>query len=331
MRIAIIMPRVTISQNGGVELQCRMWRDGLEKAGHHADLIGPWEQYDFSSYDFILFVGLGYPLRDFLDLLGSYKAKFVIAPVIDYHKSIWKFVLRIRFLGTRRLIRKPLHDLYLYRDRFEKFFIRSEYEKSYLKKALGLNDSKFEYVPISLRMEIPSLDPDYRKEDFCFHVSRLDAFEKNVNRLVGAAVKYGFKLVLAGKVHGDNINWLHNLIDGHDNITYVGVLDDATLNDYYKRAKVFALPSIIEGVGMVALEAAANGCNIVLTEIGGPKEYFDGKALLVNPYDIDDIGKAVVRAMYSPCGQPELSEYVRSRYDADKCISKLARSLESLL
>lgn len=331
MRIAIIMPRVSISQNGGVELQCRMWRNGLEKAGHHADLIGPWEQYDFSSYDFILFVGLGYPLRDFLDLLAPYKLKLVIAPVMDYHKSIWKFVLRTRFLGTRRLVRKPLHDLYLYRDRFEKIFVRSEYEKAYLKKALDLDDSKFECVPISLRMEIPALDTDFKKEDFCLHVSRLDAFEKNVERLVGAAVKYGFPLVLAGKVHGDNVNWLHNLIDGHDNIIYIGAPDDAVLNDYYRRAKVFALPSIIEGVGMVALEAAANGCNIVLTEIGGPKEYFDGKALLVNPFDVDDIGRAVVRAMSSYCGQPELSEYVRSRYNADECVSLLARSLESLL
>lgn len=47
----------------------------------------------------------------------------------------------------------------------------------------------------------------------------------------------------------------------------------------------------MEGVGIVAVDAAIYGCEIVITNIGGPKEYYDNMAYTVNPYNIDDIGK----------------------------------------
>lgn len=163
-----------------------------------------------------------------------------------------------------------------------------------------------------------------KKENFCFHSSRLGSPGKNVERLIKAAIKYDFNLVLAGSIKGhEQESWLHRLIDGHHNIQYVGWLSDEELYDYYSRAKVFALPSIIEGVGMVALEASIFGCEIILTNIGAPKEYFNGMAHLVNPYDIDDIGLKIKKALLGVGYQPGLRKYILNRNNSDYCMKEL--------
>ena len=87
------------------------------------------------------------------------------------------------------------------------------------------------------------------------------------------------------------------------------------------------MPSIVEGVGSVALEAAISGCEIVLTDIGGPKEYYDGRAVLVNPYDVDSIGKGVMEAFESKKAQPELREYILKNYSLAACSKKLEDAL----
>ena len=49
-------------------------------------------------------------------------------------------------------------------------------------------------------------------------------------RLVQAAIKYHFKLVLAGSVNSDaDFSPIKSLIDTHDNISYLGRVPDAEL------------------------------------------------------------------------------------------------------
>ena len=104
----------------------------------------------------------------------------------------------------------------------------------------------------------------------------------------------------------------------------LGFVKDEELTSLYNRAKVFALPSLNEGVGLVALEAAVCGCNIVITNLGGPKEYYeDGSAEFVNPYDIDDIGKAVLRALDNNNTQPQLRETLIKKYNVSACVDHL--------
>jgi glycosyltransferase involved in cell wall biosynthesis len=116
-------------------------------------------------------------------------------------------------------------------------------------------------------------------------------------------------------------------IQDNPNIEYVGYVTDSELADLYRRAKVFALPSFQEGVGMVALEAAVNGCEIVLTEVGAPKEYYNGRAVLVNPYDVDSIGMGVIEAMTRKNAQPELRDHILNHYSLPINMKQLETSL----
>ena len=132
-------------------------------------------------------------------------------------------------------------------------------------------------------------------------------------------------------MNGESLTWLSSQISDAPNIEYVGRLSDEELFKYYQRAKVFALPSFVEGVGMVALESAVYGSEIVLTNIGAPKEYYDGRAVLVNPSDIDSIGKGVLEAMTSKNAQPELRDHILNNYSMQACSKQLENAFISHL
>ena len=125
--------------------------------------------------------------------------------------------------------------------------------------------------------------------------------------------------------------WLNGLVGDSKNIEYVGEISEAELLDYYKRAKVLALPSMFEGVGMVALEGAAYGCEVVLTNVGAPKEYYDGRAILVNPSSVDEIGQGISKAIKERFAQPELKTYIETHYSEHALMSELNNKIATAI
>lgn len=90
---------------------------------------------------------------------------------------------------------------------------------------------------------------------------------------------------------------------------------------------MFALPSTMEGVGIVALDAAYYGCEIVITHIKGPKEYYHGQCLEVNPFSVKDIGLAIVKFLNGEVVyQPELSQMIAQRYSQSQLAQNLIRT-----
>ena len=60
-------------------------------------------------------------------------------------------------------------------------------------------------------------------------------------------------------------------IGDYSDIKILGFISEEKKMELYSKAKVFALPSICEGVGIVAVDAAYCGCDIVITNDGCPK------------------------------------------------------------
>lgn len=328
MKIAIYKPTVSISPVCGVKVQGKMWRDGLVALGHQVDLVNIWDDYDWDSYDWLIMMGFGGNFRDSSWAFSKLVKRIAIAPIIDPDCGHAKYKFFTKYWGDQKHLglSSRFHDLYLNKDFYKLWLVRSDFEASYVTKCLEIEESKIELVPLQYR--VPSCDKMPKKEDFCFHASRLGASNKNVPRLVEAAIKYKFNLVLAGLLASEEEKqWLHNLIDDHKNIQYVGEVSDEELLEYYRRCKVFALPSLTEGVGMVALEAAANGAEIVLTNDGGPKYYLQNHAEIINPYSVDEIGKAVVKLLNKNVYQPELLGYMKDNFSPEACSKKLEKCL----
>ena len=333
MRIAIIMSGQAIEPGGGVRMQGIMWRDGLNLLGHEVDLINFWESYDWKTYNAIIVLQMVGQFGSILKLICKNNPNVFFAPILDPGPSatIKRYHFLAKTMNTVRNSRigrilhlsSPFMDFYQYKNYAKGFLVRSKQEMEYVSKCFDIPLKKISLVPLSLRFTSSEQTPE-EKENFCLHVSRLASPNKNVERLVQAAKKYSFNLKLVGYLHGDaEKQWMKSLIGDSNNIEYVGSLDDDELKKYYRRAKVFALPSYVEGVGMVAMEAASYGCEIVLTNMGAPKDYYNGMAELVDPFSVDEIGIAIVKCLKEGNSQPKLMEYIKNEYSLESCSKKL--------
>lgn len=329
MKIGFILSNPVFAQSNGIVSQALTWKKGLESKGHQVVLINMWDKNEWTSFDAIHFFGFSRYMSDFLQGLYKVNDKVVLSPILDPSYSISSFKAYCHWGNDRLRLTNPYHSLYSVKDKIKRYLVRSEFERSYIVKGLGMSEDKCSIVPLSFEPCSGKLNRE--REDFCLHISLLCDERKNVKRLIEAAKKYRFRLVLGGKLRNESERQLlASWISGADNIEYKGFLSEEEKNNLYARAKVFALPSVNEGVGIVALEAASCGCDIVITDKGGPKEYYNEMANTVNPYDIDEIGQAVADFMQGKTFQPDLASYVNSHYSLEhitSCLEKIYQNL----
>lgn len=314
------------NKGDGIKMQAVLWREALESRGHQVDCVSPWNHYDLKEYDIIHLFGFGLWIYDFISYAHRLNENIVYSPIIDTLTSLKKYKL-YSYLGCKKLgLFSKNYALRLKTPEIKQFLVRSEYEASYVRQ-YDAKESQIGYAPLSCRFEVE--DFEVEKEDYCLFVGTMAQERKNVGRLIDAAKAKGFRLVLVGNQGtGSAYEHLIKRIDNAPNIELKGFVSEEELQDLYRRAKVFALPSINEGVGYVALEAAMYQCNIVITNIGGPKEYYiteDGTELayLVNPYDSNAIGNAVLAAMSDSTQQPRLRDHLKTNFNKEVCTDKL--------
>lgn len=333
MHIAYVMyPGACFMGKGdGTKMQALIWKENLEKRGHSVLMISPWDNYDWRSFDVIHVFGLGIWNYDFIHWGSRINPNFVFSPIIDTNTNINAYKLATH-LGCKKLrLYTQNYMLRLLKQDIKMFFARTKYEAYYLRKGYNISEDKISLVPLSYRFDC--YNSNSNREPFCLFVGTMTQERKNVPNLIKAAIKYKFKLVLVGNT-GDEKSQLRlkQLIGNSDNIEIRGFVSENDLISLYNKAKVFALPSINEGVGLVALEAAVHGCNIIITQLGGPKEYYkDNLAYIVNPYSIDEIGKSIVDAMNNNTQQPQLRNHIIKNYSIDSCVDLLINSYQKVL
>lgn len=330
MNIAFIINQEVIPSGkyNGIRQQALIWKDAIESKGHQVTLLSPWKYSNIRDFDVIHIFGKDSVLK-LLPAIYKANTRIVLSPIIDAQCSAYKYGLA-SLLGSKRL--RVYSDLYLLRISNKyvgKYITRTDYESAFLTKGLGIH--KVTKVPLSYGIEAPKFINLNDKEPFCLHVSTFTQPRKNVMRLIDAAIKYQFKLVIAGDCGSiADFEPFRKKIDANENITWVGIVSDNELKDLYRRASVFSLPSTYEGVGMVALEAAVYGAKIVVTNMGGPKEYYDQFALTVNPYSIDEIGLAIVNSLNAG-NDLQLQQFVVENYNISTNIVTLLEVYKELI
>lgn len=318
-----------ISALNGIRIQAQVWADELVRKGNKVILINPWDIIEWNRLDVVHVFGQNENLLCWTQTISNNGVPVVVSPIIDTVQSVKMYRLAanlnippLRMSSVNNKVKRS--DKYL-----SMWFARSEYESKYIKKAYGVKESKVRIVPLSFR--IPTIDYYPTKKPFCLHVSSITSPRKNVMRLMEAAIKYNFDLVLAGRNDPKEFKAFKSIIDANSNISYLGCVSEDKLKELYESAKVFALPSINEGVGMVAVEAAAYGCDIVVTQLGGPKEYYADLAYTVNPYSVDDIGEKVLDALADQSKQPKLMNHIISKYNLSACVDVLLNCYKEVL
>lgn len=335
MRIAyIITPHAVVDKSNGIKSQAITWGNALQQKGHQVDYIDTWNYYDWSSYDAVHFFGNGPWVNTIRTYLSKKNPKCVYSPIYDPNPFLE---------SNNQLIQKKLSKLThgkwncaLYNvcreyQGYKKILVRTDHEHEMIKKLFDVPEKVIAKVPLSYSHILKYEENLPQKEDFVFHMSLFTQPRKNVIRLVQAAKKYGFKLKIAGNPGTEEAyKAFMKTVNNASNIEVLGFISEEEKIDLYKRAKVFALPSVSEGVGIVAVDAALYGADIVVTNIGGPKEYYDGMAEIVNPYNVDEIGQACLRLLNGKTYQPKLRKHINDNYSLNVIADKLCSIYKSL-
>lgn len=325
MRVGYLMPPTLAGRQNGVVSQALTWKAGLEAAGIQVDLITPWDTYAWSQFDAIHAFTIGY----FLDLLPHLKRRgarrIVLSPIFDSNRAEWSLRLLSHLNLRAATCKTAMAQLRDSLPAVDHVLVRSDFEAGKLRRIVGVPDHKLVMCRLPVRF-LPTDDGvTPKREPVCLHVSILSAPTKNVRRLVEASIRYRFPLRLGGQINDPSFDeWLSQVMRQHDHIQYLGVLSDEALRHQYRTARVFALPSLMEGVGLVALEAALDGADVVITDRGAPREYFGSLVRVVDPEQVDDIGRAVSELLAGETHQPELSRRVARDYSLDASVRVLA-------
>lgn len=328
MRIAyVIYPEsIVLNRANGIRNQAIKWANCLRQYAN-VDLISSWDPITWKCYDVIHFFG-GDQWLGFIPDLKRINPNIVFSPILDSIEPKWKIriLANLGFKGYHH----PQNTYKEYVNNFKALFVRSLYEAEYFLSCYRVARERIKLVPIAY--EISPLESESEKEHFCLHISSLYQPRKNVIRLIEAAKKYHFELLLGGSLGSQSQSEkLYNAIGDNKNIRILGYLSQDEMCELYRKAKVFALPSINEGVGIVALNAGVAGANVVITKVGGPHEYFNGLAYEIDPYSIDDIGLSIVKAMSDNDMQPGLKEHLIKNYSEQVIAHKLYEAYRSLV
>jgi glycosyltransferase involved in cell wall biosynthesis len=171
----------------------------------------------------------------------------------------------------------------------------SEFTGRQVERLLGVERSRIRVIPHGVRFPHAEVGEDGR-EKMVLHVGAVQK-RKNIARLVRAfeALPAEWTLVLAGS-YGYGSGEILSAIERSPRraaIRLAGYVDDGEVARLYRRASVFAFPSLDEGFGMPVLEAMAWGVPVVTSNRSALPEIAGDAALLVDPTNADDIARGL--------------------------------------
>ena len=146
---------------------------------------------------------------------------------------------------------------------------------------------------------------------------------KNVLGLINAFSKVykdlnkPYKLLLGGglKDEGEKLFAFVKKNNLQDKIIFCGYVNDEILPVLYSGCDAFVYPSLYEGFGLPPLEAMSCKAPVITSNLTSIPEVTGDNAILINPYNINELEKALVTLLNDKALKKSLSEkgYLRSR------------------
>lgn len=292
MRVLFNTYPVAFDCPGGGEIQLLKSKQALEALGVEVLLFDPWRP-QFDRVDLVHYFSVQGGSMNFCDYVKRLSLPLVISPVV--------------WLTTENRRQFPLGEIRDLLSLCDRILPNSRAETEQLADEFHLDREKFSVVPNGIDEDFALVaDPQIARrrfelpEEFILNVANVER-RKNQLLLARVAAEMNRDLVLVGNVR-DQEYLQACLAAGGDRVRYLGHLahSDPALKSLYRACRVFALPSLLETPGLAALEAAAQGARIVVTEVGAAPEYFGPGAEYVEPADAAGLRKAIDAQWHAP-------------------------------
>ncbi|MBS3976030.1 MAG: glycosyltransferase family 4 protein [Syntrophomonadaceae bacterium] len=154
---------------------------------------------------------------------------------------------------------------------------------------------------------------------------------KNQLNLIKASNAIDVTLVIVGKPSLGSEKY-YNLIRSisSSKVVFTGSLDHRIVQALLSKATVHVQPSFIETPGIASLEAAAQGCQIVVSDVPPVREYFQENAYYCNPHSVDSIANSIKNALAQGRPNPTIQKYVKENYQWDIVLEPLLNVINSI-
>jgi glycogen synthase len=195
----------------------------------------------------------------------------------------------------------------------------SNYMNYELQNLFHAPTSKLEVVPNAVNLadmrnghnpqELAAFRAKYAAPDdhIIFTVSRL-VYEKGVHQLVQAAPRVlaefpKARILIAGRgPEAESLTQQARSLHVSERVNFVGFVPDETRNQLFHTAACAVFPSLYEPFGIVALEAMAMRCPVVVSDVGGFSEVVKHMetGITVYPDDANSIAWGILQTLFHP-------------------------------
>lgn len=340
IKVVMIVRATFYTSKGGDTIQ--VLQTAAHLAGHNisVDIKLTNEKIEYSQYDLLHFFNITRPADMLYHIRKAGKPFFVSTILIDYseydkyHRKGLAGRL-FRFLSADGIeYMKTISRWILAKDKLVSLeYLWKGQRKTIVEilkhAALLLPNSHSEYrrlkqqyncitnhivVPNGVDTSLFSFNNKIEKDPrLVLCVARIEGIKNQVN-LIRALKNTNFNLVIIGSVALNQTSYYDMCREmATDNIHFIEYLPQEELVSYYQKAKVHVLPSWFETTGLSSLEAAAMGCNIVITDKGDTKEYFGTDANYCDPGSPESIYNNVKKAAKKPY-DGTLQQKIRTHY-----------------
>ena len=167
----------------------------------------------------------------------------------------------------------------------------SEFTKKEILKEFKINPEKIIVIPDCVSPEIKFSEKEFNSEKP--NILQIGTKpNKNLPNLIKALAGINCKLTLIGKLSEEQKQLLsENKIDYENKFD----LSFPEIIEAYRNADIVSFISTYEGFGVPILEAQASGRTVITSNLSPMKEVSGKAAVLVNPYDINEIKNAVLK------------------------------------
>ncbi|MDR3273307.1 MAG: glycosyltransferase family 4 protein [Flavobacteriaceae bacterium] len=355
MKVLFIARATLYSSWGGDTVQIEKTAENLRKLGVHVDIGLTNDTFDYDFYDIIHFFNI---IRPSDIIYHAKKArKYVISTIfVDYEEyerkqgTLLKKIFR-KFFGKNNLeylktIARALLNGEKIKSKEYLFWGHEKSVKKVIKNAAALlpnseNEAKrlektfgkinIPVFKITNGIEIiPDIEPNEKFKDSIICIGRIEG-RKNQLNLIKAANALPYKFYIIGQ-HSPNHKNYYKICRriAKSNIEFIEHLPQKEIFSIMKSAKVHALVSWFETTGLVSLEAAYYGCNIVVSDKGDQKEYIEDNGFFCDTASVDSICQAIKKAHQAPFNQ-SFKNYIAENYTWEKAAEQTLAVYKTVL